>query len=83
MNSELLCVSMAENGYIVEVRGRDKDDPAPKPDKAGFTCCDPEQYVMKTVGELTAFLDEKLPNLIPYDADAEYATAFDEAVKNE
>ena len=84
MNSELLSISMAENGYLVRVCGREKDEPSPEKDKSRMDSYhDPELYVVKTLGELTTFINEKLPNLIPYDADEEYATAFAKEVKNE
>lgn len=73
MNNELLSISMAENGYVVRVCGREKSEPAPKKEMSYH---DPEVYVAKTLGEVTDFINEKLPNLIPYDAEAEFGTAF-------
>ena len=77
MNNELISVSMAENGYVLKVCGRDKDDKPPKKDKSGYPSYhDPELYVARTLGEVTDFINERLPNLVPYDADEEFGTAF-------
>lgn len=80
MNSELLSISMAENGYVVTVSGREKGEPAPKKDKTGYTPWrDPETYVATDIKEVLKFIDAKLPNLVPYSADEEFGKSFEEA----
>jgi len=84
MNNELLSVSMAENGYVLKVCGREKGEPAPKKDKSGYTPWkDTEVYVANTLGDVLKFIDTKLPNLIPYDAEEEYSKSFEKATKDD
>lgn len=82
MSDELLFVCMAENGYVIKVSGREKDEPAPKKSKDGYMPWrDPETYVASNLGEVLKFINEKLPNLVPYDADEEFGKSFDKATK--
>lgn len=84
MSDELLSVCMAENGYVIKVRGREKDEPPPKKDKDGYVPWkDAEVYVAKSIGEVLKFIDNKLPNLIPFDADEEYSNSFKKATEND
>lgn len=84
MNNELLSVCMAENGYVIKVCGREKGEPPPKKDKDGYTPWkDPEVYVATSLGEVLKFIDDKLPNLVPYDAEEEYSDAFKKEAQND
>lgn len=84
MSKELLKISMAENGYTIDIYGRMKDSKAPE--KNGYepySYKEPETHVAKSLGEALKFVADTLPNLIPYESDEEYGMAFEKAVEDD
>lgn len=84
MSKELLKISMAENGYTIDIYGRMKDSKAPEKNEYGsYPYKEPETHVAKSLGEALKFVADTLPNLIPYESDEEYGMAFEKAVEDD
>lgn len=84
MSKDLLKISMAENGYTVDVYGRAKDSKPPEKNEYGsYPWKEPETHVAKSLGEALKFVADTLPNLIPYESSEEYGMAFEKAVKED
>lgn len=88
MSDELLSVCMAENGYVIKVRGREKGTPAPEKNKYGeVPWKEAEVYVALDIGKVLEFIKTTLPDLIPFDSeegeDDEYGNSFRKAIKND